>query len=116
MTAAPAVPSYPLLAGEQIFPKLTEEQIARIAPLGRIKRVERGDVLIPSGKPTSLFFVAITATIEVVRTGESGESTVRVIPAGEFSGELSLLSGRPMIVTLRVGESGDVIELDRDDL
>ena len=116
MTAPPSAPTYPLPKGEETFPKLATDQIARVAARGRIRHVERGEILIPSGKPTNLFFVPISATIEVVRTGESGESTVRVISAGEFTGELSLLSGRPMIATLRVGESGDVIELDRDDL
>jgi thioredoxin reductase (NADPH) len=52
----------------------------------------------------------------VVQLSDRGATTVRVISAGEFTGELSILSGRPMIATLRVGESGDVIELDRDDL
>ncbi len=103
-------------AAEQIFPRLTEEQIARVRVRGRVRRVEHGDVLIPSGKPTALFFVVITATIEVVRVGSNGETTVRVISPGQFTGEVSILSGRPMISTLRVGDAGDVIEFDRDDL
>lgn len=116
MTAPPvAAPSLPS-AVDETFPKLTEEQIARVAARGRIRHVERGEILIPSGQPTSLFFVVISATIEVVRVSESGETTVRVISPQEFSGEVSILSGRRMIVTLRAGESGDVIELERDEL
>ncbi|MDP9178456.1 MAG: FAD-dependent oxidoreductase [Gemmatimonadota bacterium] len=116
MTAPPvAAPSLPS-AVDETFPKLTEEQIARVAARGRVRHVERGEILIPSGQPTSLFFVVLSATIEVVRISESGETTVRVIAPHEFSGEVSILSGRRMIVTLRAGESGDVIELQRDEL
>lgn len=116
MTAPPVAASYLPSAVDETFPKLTDEQIARVSARGRIRHVDRGEVLIPSGQPTSLFFVVISATIEVVRVGESGESIVRAISPREFSGEVSILSGRPMIATLRAGESGDVIELQRDEL
>jgi thioredoxin reductase (NADPH) len=35
---------------------------------------------------------------------------------GQFTGEVTMLSGRRALVTLRVGEPGEVIELDREDL
>jgi Thioredoxin reductase len=97
---------------EQTFPRLTDDQIARVSARGRVRHVEHGEVLIAAAKPTKLFFVALTATIEVVRA-DDGE-TVRIISPREFTGEMSMLSGRPMINVLRVGEPGDVIELDRD--
>ncbi len=116
MSIPPITPSYLSTAGEDTFPKLTDQQIARIAAHGRTRQVEHGEILVKSGQPTSVFFVAISATIEVVQVTQNSETMVRVIGAGEFSGELSILSGRPMIATLRVGSSGDVIELARDEL
>src|SRR4026207_1412063 len=97
---APENPTFTIVAPEETFPRLTDEQIERVARHGRVRHVEHGEVLIAAGKPTTLFFVIMSATIDVVRINDIGETTVRVIVPGEFTGEVSLLSGRPMVVTL----------------
>ena len=112
-----AAPTRPGLDAEQTFPKLTPPQIERVAAHGRTRRIERGEVLGAVGKVTPRFFVVSAGSIEAVQpTGSSGETTVRVIKPGEFTGEVSMLSGRPALVTLRVAESGEVIEVERDEL
>jgi thioredoxin reductase (NADPH) len=108
--------SYPVTNVEQTFPKLTLDQVARVAAHGRVRRVERGEVLVSVGMPTASFFVVNSGTIELVQPGGNGEATLRVITPGEFTGEVSMLSGRRYIVTLRVGEPGELIEVKRDDL
>jgi thioredoxin reductase (NADPH) len=112
-----ATPSRPAPNVDQTFPKLTPAQIERVAAHGRTRRIERGEVLGAVGKVTPLFFVVLTGTIEVIQPGGNGKTTtVTAISPGEFTGEVSMLSGRPSLVTLRVGEPGEVIEVQRDDL
>jgi thioredoxin reductase (NADPH) len=111
-----AQPSYPVTNVEQTFPKLTPDQIARVAAHGRLRRVERGEVLVGVGMPAASFFVVISGTIEIIQPGLNGEAALRVINPGEFTGEVSMLSGRRYIVTLRVAEPGELIEVKRDDL
>jgi thioredoxin reductase (NADPH) len=111
-----AQPSYPVTNVEQTFPKLTPDQVARVAEHGRLRRVERGEVLVGVGMPAASFFVVISGTIEIIQPGVNGEATLRVINPGEFTGEVSMLSGRRYIVTLRVAEPGELIEVKRDDL
>jgi thioredoxin reductase (NADPH) len=102
---------------EETFPKLTPAQIERVAAHGHMRRVEQGDVLAAAGKVTSQFFVVRAGAIEAVQQDENGKSTtVTTIEPGEFTGEVSMLSGRPALVTLRVGEAGELIEVERDDL
>jgi thioredoxin reductase (NADPH) len=101
---------------DQTFPKLTPVQIERVGGHGRVRRVERGEVLGSVGRVTGKFFVVTTATIEVVQPVGERETTVIVINPGEFTGEVSMLSGRPSLVTLRVAEPGEVIEVERDEL
>jgi thioredoxin reductase (NADPH) len=101
---------------DQTFPKLTPVQIERVAAHGRIRRVDRGEVLSSVGRVTAKFFVVTTATIEVVQPVGDRETTVIVINPGEFTGEVSMLSGRPALVTLRVADPGEVIEVERDEL
>jgi thioredoxin reductase (NADPH) len=111
-----AVPARPIQNIEQTFPKLTPEQIARIATHGRKRRVEKGEVLIEVGKTIPLFFVVVEGTIDVVQPAGRTETTVMVLSPGDFSGEISILSGRRSLVTLRAATSGEVVELDRDAL
>jgi hypothetical protein len=43
-------------------------------------------------------------------------TTFRTITPGQFTGEVSMLSGRLSLVTLRVREAGEFIEVDREKL
>jgi thioredoxin reductase (NADPH) len=116
-TPIAATPSRPAPNVDQTFPTLTPAQIERVAAHGHMRRIERGELLGAVGKVTPKFFVVSTGAIEVVQPGDNGKTTtVTVIGPGEFTGEVSMLSGRPSLVTLRVGEPGEVIEVARDDL
>ena len=108
MTAPPAAPHLRLAPNEdQIWPTLTSAQVDRIAAHGRLRRVERGEVLIGLGKKIPLFFVVKSGTIEAVQPTRTADLIVTVLTPGEFSGEVSILSGRRSLVTLRVGEAGE---------
>src|SRR3954470_19693928 len=108
--------SRPVTADEKTWPTLTPTQIERIAVHGRPRRVERGEVLIALGKKIPLFFVIRSGTIEAVKPTRTGELIVTALRAGEFTGEVSILSGRRSLVTLRVGEPGELVEVERDAL
>jgi thioredoxin reductase (NADPH) len=101
---------------DRTWPTLTAGQLERIAAHGRTRRVERGEVLIALGKKIPLFFVVKTGTIEAVQPTRTGELIITVLGPGEFSGEVSILSGRRSLVTLRIGEAGELIELEREAL
>jgi thioredoxin reductase (NADPH) len=103
---------------EHTFPTLTPAQIARIARHGRVRRVERGEVLVEPGTIRPPFFVVTTGRLEVVRPTEGGEVEVFVVAhqAGMFTGETALLSGRPGLARLRVSEPGEVIEVPHQEL
>ncbi|HEV7702981.1 MAG TPA: cyclic nucleotide-binding domain-containing protein, partial [Gemmatimonadaceae bacterium] len=107
-------PVEPVFASmEFAFPTLTPAQIARIAVHGITHTVNRGDVLIEAGVIISRFFVVVSGEIEVFRIQKGIETVVTVHSPGKFTGEANMLSGRQSLVTARVTESGEVIELDR---
>src|SRR5256714_3476436 len=101
---------------DQTFPVLTDAQLARISEHGRRREVEAGQVLIDLGAPVTHFYVVRSGAIEGVQLREGGGVRVRTLRSGQFSGEVSILSGRPSLITLRVCEDGEVVELDRDSL
>src|SRR6266496_5498738 len=91
----PAGPS----AAEQIFPVLTQAQIERLAAHGKVRKIHVGEVMVKAGEPLARFYVVISGRIELFRKLPAGEEFVLAITAGQFSGEVSLLSGHRALLT-----------------
>jgi thioredoxin reductase (NADPH) len=103
-------------APDETFPTLSAAQIARVASRGKVRRVELGDVLLRAGEHAEQFYIVTAGRIEIVRETAAGEQPVIDLLPGQFSGEVSTLSGRRALVTLRAVEKGEVIEIGRDEL
>jgi thioredoxin reductase (NADPH) len=114
--AAPATLPLTQSTRDRIFPTLTGEQVGRIAAHGKPRPTRQGEVLIKAGEVVIPFFVVRSGQLEIVRSFQSIETLVTVQGAGEFTGEVSMLSGRRTLVEIRVKEAGEVIELDREHL
>jgi len=105
-----------LARAEHVFPTLTPEQIARIAPHGRVREIRAGEVLVNAGDQVTPFFVVTAGQIEVIRPSGAVETTIVVHHPGQFTGEANMISGRPALFQARVRESGEVIQLDHDQM
>src|SRR5881398_2359904 len=101
---------------EHIYPTLTPAQLGRIAAHGRRGRVEAGEVLVQAGEQTARLFVVVAGRIDVVRPSAAGEEVVVAFGPGMFTGEVTMLSGRPGLAQIRAGAAGEVIEVGRDEL
>jgi thioredoxin reductase (NADPH) len=101
---------------EQIFPKLTLPQIARIEPQGHIRTLQRGDLLIEQGDTSVPFFVVIKGELEIVRPFGTKETLVTVHGPGQFTGEVNTLSGRRSFFRVRATKPGKVIELNHQQM
>src|SRR5438128_4758815 len=99
---------------DQVFPMLTPEQIARLAVHGQVRHVQRGEVLMEAGEQTPRFFVVTAGHIVIVRPSGVTEALVAVLQPGQFTGEVTMLSGRRGFVRIRAGEPGAVIEVERE--
>lgn len=106
----------PGIQPDRMFPMLTPVQIKRIAAYGKVRQVKDGEVLIDVGDQTARFFVVKEGQIDIIRVLGTAETVVAVCRAGQFTGELSLLSGRRGLVRIRMSKAGEVIELDREHL
>jgi thioredoxin reductase (NADPH) len=99
-----------------LFPRLTAAQIARVASHGVIRPVDRGEVLIEGGQTNVPFFVVISGEIEVIRPSGLGDLLVVVLGANQFTGDISMVLGRPAQMRLRVRCPGELIQLTRDQM
>jgi thioredoxin reductase (NADPH) len=112
---APLLPTGPSRT-EHLFPTLTAAQIARIAAHGRRRSIASGDVLVEVGDGVIPFFVVLSGEIHGLQPSEPGETLIVALHTGQFSGEVTMISGRRSLVRLRASEPGEVVELDREQL
>ena len=85
----------------QMFPRLGEEEIARLTRFGEPRSFHSGDLVASPGKVSPGLLLILSGKLEVIRT-DSGEGTHIVThERGNFSGELANLSGRPSLTQAR---------------
>ncbi len=107
-TQAPPLPSD--IQGEA-FPVLTADQVNRIRPLGKPRKVHAGEILFEPGESGMPFFVLLSGGLEIVQPGLRGEEVIVRYEARQFSGEVSMLTGRRSLSRARVTADGEFLEL-----
>ena len=95
------------------FPKLDEGQMAK---LGRYagespKKFARGQALFRFGDRNSNFFVIKAGEVELVDNTGDEPKTIRVLGAGEFTGDVGHLTGGPKLVSGIVRIDCEVYEI-----
>jgi thioredoxin reductase (NADPH) len=94
---------------EQMFPRLSAAQLARLDSFGQRRAVERGAILFDEGQASPDFFVILSGALELVQPADGREVPITGLHAGEFTGELNMLSGRHALVRARMIESGELL-------
>lgn len=103
-----------LNAGVQTFPVLTAAQIERLRATSKLRPVAVGEVLFRPGDVGISFFVLLSGSMEIVQPDYRGERLITTHAPGEFTGELSMISGQRCLVLGRVTEAGDFLEMSPD--
>src|SRR5688572_110201 len=101
---------------DHAFPTLTDAQFARLSTFGQPRRVSAGEILVQPGAPVRAIFAVRTGRLEIVRPDDQPETLVAAQGPGEFTGEISVVAGRPSLVRIRVTEAGEIVEVPRDRL
>jgi thioredoxin reductase (NADPH) len=103
-------------ARTQAFPTLTEAQINRIRPVGKPRKVEPNEILFEPNDTDVPFFVLLSGSMEIVQPDLTGERPIVKHDAGEFTGEMSMISGSRCLVRGRVTKSGEFLEVSPEGL
>jgi thioredoxin reductase (NADPH) len=91
------------------FPRLSEEQIERLARVGERRPTQPGDVLFREGDPSYDFVVVLAGLVQTVEESPDGERPIAVHGPGRFLGDLNLLTGGGPFFTAIVREAGEVL-------
>jgi thioredoxin reductase (NADPH) len=101
---------------EHMFPTLTSEQIARVALHARTRSFAEDATVIEAGQQHDALYVVTAGELEVVRPSAAGGDFITNHGPGQFTGEVSVLMGRPGFVRIRATKATDVLEVDRTPL
>jgi small-conductance mechanosensitive channel/CRP-like cAMP-binding protein len=90
----------PLLQDIILFDALDAEQLAELAAHLKPRSLEPGEVLFAQGGTESVLFIVVSGILQISQhTEPSGQQTVGFIGAGDYIGEVSLLTGAPYAAT-----------------
>ncbi len=94
-------------------PNLSEEQIDRIRSVAQLRSVQAAEVLYEPSQPDAPLFIVLEGNVSISRTGED-DKILAVREANQFTGEMSVISGKRSLLKARVTGDGSVLELSRD--
>jgi hypothetical protein len=94
-----ALASIPESRREQMFPKFSSKEFARLRRFGELRRYAAGTKLFVTGKVAPGMFVVISGVVEIKRRDPLGRlAPIVKLGPGEFIAEVGQLSGRPSLV------------------
>ena len=93
-------PVLPLLQDMVLFEALEAQQLAELSAHVSPRSLEPGEVLFAQGGTEATLFIVASGILQISRDTElSGQQTVGFIGAGNYVGEISLLTGSPYAAT-----------------
>jgi len=95
----------------QVFPVLTDAQINRIRPFASLRQVNDGDVLFRADDSDVPFVILLSGSMEIVQPDMNSERLVANHGPGEFTGEMTMITGHRSLVCGRMTSAGDVLEM-----
>ena len=88
-----------MAASEEVaFPHLTTAEVEVIKPLAKLCSYSDGETVFRAGQSDIDFYVVESGRVDIVHPGDGNRLIVSHEP-GQFSGDIDLLTGRPVIVT-----------------
>jgi thioredoxin reductase (NADPH) len=83
------------------FPKLSDAQIDQLASSSVPRQVNPREILFDQGTSDRGVFVVLSGSIEIIGVSNGVESVLTTLAPGEFTGEVTQLSGRRSLVLCR---------------
>jgi thioredoxin reductase (NADPH) len=101
---------------ETLFPKLSEPDIESLMAIGETRSFAAGTIIQDWQTPSPGIFVVLRGKVELLGTSNRIETLLETYGRGNFSGELSQLSGRKSLVRYRAAGECTLLMVERQAL
>jgi thioredoxin reductase (NADPH) len=116
MMSTPVVTPDLDLATPENFPVLTESQLNRACAGNPERACQAGEVLVEPGQAPPGIFVVREGSVEITRVLDSTATLITTLHAGQFTGEVGTLAGRPAFVRILAKTAARVVVIARERL
>ncbi|MFK7802194.1 MAG: cyclic nucleotide-binding domain-containing protein [Anaerolineae bacterium] len=114
-TAEPAADVPKLLNSFDLISELEDDQIAQLASFSHAQSFAIGEYLVREGEQGDSMFMITAGSVDIHIRGDQNQNIlVQQKKAGEFFGEMSLLTGEPRSATVRATDDVEVIVINKD--
>ncbi len=94
------------------FPKLSDEQLALLEPLGTRRKLKRGEYVVKAGQREFPLTITLEGEIEAFETRDGVEQILATSAPRDFLGEVSILQGTSALGSARVkSEEAEVLQI-----
>ena len=102
------------LARVELFREMNEQERLKLAERLRSAPFMKGEVMTRQGAEAHWLYILTKGSAEVIVSTDGGvHKSVAVLHAGDFFGEMSLLTGEPRSASLKALEDSECYRLDR---
>jgi pimeloyl-ACP methyl ester carboxylesterase/CRP-like cAMP-binding protein len=102
-----------LLSRVDLFAGVDRGELSRLAALASATTLRGGDVVFRQGDLPDRLYLVLSGAFGVSVAGEEGELPLRVLGAGDFFGDMALLSDEPRSATISCVEDGELLQLEQ---
>jgi thioredoxin reductase (NADPH) len=102
--------------GAQMFPRLGDDDIARLCRFGEPRNYRAGEMLVRVGEVGPGLMLILSGQVEVTRLEHGRQTHVVTHERGNFMGELAQLSGRPYLVDEKALTDVEAVAIAADKL
>jgi hypothetical protein len=82
-----------------------------------LEEFDEGDVIITEGEPGTSMYIVASGEVKVYTRAKAGENIyLAKLGAGDFFGEVSVLTGKPRTATITVSQPASLLRLDKTKL
>ena len=103
----------PITTDPSAFPVLDPSEVAIFEAVGARRHVAAGDYLYHEGDPGYDFWIVLSGAVDVI-VDDADDRVIMTYRAGQFLGELNLLTGVRAFVSARVAEPSEVLAVPAD--